>query len=83
MRYLAEVPNFGEFAPPGVFAEAARRAQEAGCAGSNRARRGPDPGIPALSWHGRGGVPVSAGPEIRNRMRPGCRNIYANVDFPQ
>ena len=83
MRYLVEVPNFGEFAAPGVFAEVARRAEEAGCAGSNRARRGSDRASPPPSWRGRGGVPVSAGPEIRSRMRPGCRNIYANVDFPQ
>jgi alkanesulfonate monooxygenase SsuD/methylene tetrahydromethanopterin reductase-like flavin-dependent oxidoreductase (luciferase family) len=30
MRYLVEVPNIGEFAAPGVFAEVARRAEEAG-----------------------------------------------------
>jgi alkanesulfonate monooxygenase SsuD/methylene tetrahydromethanopterin reductase-like flavin-dependent oxidoreductase (luciferase family) len=30
MRYLVEVPNFGEFAAPGVFAEVARRAEETG-----------------------------------------------------
>jgi hypothetical protein len=28
VRYLVEVPNFGEFAAPGVFAEVARRAEE-------------------------------------------------------
>src|SRR5258706_11530116 len=30
MRYSVNVPNFGEFAAPGVFAEVARRAEEAG-----------------------------------------------------
>jgi hypothetical protein len=30
MRYLVEVPNFGEFAAPGIFAEVARRAEETG-----------------------------------------------------
>ena len=30
MRYLVEVPNLGEFAAPEVFAEVARRAEEAG-----------------------------------------------------
>src|SRR5690348_6689964 len=30
MRYLVEVPNFGDFAAPEVFAEMARRAEEAG-----------------------------------------------------
>src|SRR4029077_12053176 len=30
MRYLVEVPNFGDFAAPEVFAEVARRAEEAG-----------------------------------------------------
>jgi alkanesulfonate monooxygenase SsuD/methylene tetrahydromethanopterin reductase-like flavin-dependent oxidoreductase (luciferase family) len=30
MRYLAEVPNFGDFAAPGVFAEVARGAEDAG-----------------------------------------------------
>jgi alkanesulfonate monooxygenase SsuD/methylene tetrahydromethanopterin reductase-like flavin-dependent oxidoreductase (luciferase family) len=30
MRYLVEVPNFGDFAMPGVFAEVARRAEETG-----------------------------------------------------
>jgi alkanesulfonate monooxygenase SsuD/methylene tetrahydromethanopterin reductase-like flavin-dependent oxidoreductase (luciferase family) len=30
MRYLMEVPNFGDFAGPAVFAEVARRAEEAG-----------------------------------------------------
>src|SRR5712664_1361912 len=29
-RYSVNVPNFGEFAAPGVFAEVARRAEEAG-----------------------------------------------------
>jgi hypothetical protein len=29
MRYLVEVPNFGEFAAPGIFAEVARRAEVA------------------------------------------------------
>ena len=30
MRYSVNVPNFGEFAAPEVFAEVARRAEEAG-----------------------------------------------------
>ena len=30
MRYVVEVPNFGEFAAPRVFAEVARRAEESG-----------------------------------------------------
>src|SRR5262249_32315861 len=30
MRYSVDVPNFGEFAAPEVFAEVARRAEEAG-----------------------------------------------------
>src|SRR5579862_4385183 len=30
MRYLVEVPNFGEFAEPGVFAKVARRAEDVG-----------------------------------------------------
>src|SRR6516225_5834723 len=30
MRYAVEVANIGEFAAPGVFAEVARRAEEAG-----------------------------------------------------
>jgi alkanesulfonate monooxygenase SsuD/methylene tetrahydromethanopterin reductase-like flavin-dependent oxidoreductase (luciferase family) len=30
MRYSVDVPNFGEFAAPGVFAEVARRAEAAG-----------------------------------------------------
>jgi alkanesulfonate monooxygenase SsuD/methylene tetrahydromethanopterin reductase-like flavin-dependent oxidoreductase (luciferase family) len=30
MRYLINVPNFGEFADPAVFAQVARRAEEAG-----------------------------------------------------
>jgi len=30
MRYSVNVPNFGEFVAPGVFAEVARRAEEAG-----------------------------------------------------
>src|ERR1700761_7140604 len=30
MRYLVEVPNFGDFARPGTFAEVGRRAEAAG-----------------------------------------------------
>jgi hypothetical protein len=39
MRYSVNVPNFGEFAAPEVFAEVARRAEEASVLGKRGAVR--------------------------------------------